>query len=155
MQTRFGFDVSVEWTGARGVGTVGHRSFDRDHVIRVDGLPDISASADRAFRGDPSRHNPEQLLLAALAGCHMMSYLFHAAGSEVTVVAYEDAASAELVLEGSAGRIVGATLRPRVTIAAGDPETAQRLHEAAHRDCFIANSVAFDIVLEPTLEVRS
>lgn len=150
VQTQFDFEVAVTWTGSRGVGTVGHRDYDRDHIIAVDGLPDIAASADRAFRGDASRHNPEQLLLAALSGCHMMSLLFQAAAAGVVVVDYEDSASAVLKLEGTAGRIVSATLRPLVTIASADLDLAQGLHEAAHRDCFIANSVSFPVTIEPT-----
>lgn len=144
------FVVAVEWTGSRGVGTTGYRDFDRDHVIRIDGLPEIAASADKAFRGNAARHNPEQLLLAALGGCHMMSYLFHAVGNGLTVIAYTDGATAILTREGTGGRITSATLRPRVVLAAGDVETAERIHADAHRDCFIANSVAFPISIEPT-----
>ena len=149
------FAVAVEWTGSRGVGTTGYRDFDRDHVVRVRGLPDILASADKAFRGDASRHNPEQLLLAALSGCHMMSYLFHAVSNGLTVTDYADEATAVLTRDGTSGSITSATLRPRVVLGAGDPEAALRIHDDAHRDCFIANSVAFAIAIEPTLSTRA
>ncbi|HIY66726.1 MAG TPA: OsmC family protein [Candidatus Agrococcus pullicola] len=151
MLTQHDFAVAVEWTGDRGTGTTGYRDFDRGHVIRVDGLPEIQASADRAFHGDASKHNPEQLLLAALSGCHMMSYLFHAVRAGIVVTGYEDDASAVLAREGTGGKLVGATLRPRVRLSAGDDATALRIHDDAHRDCFIANSIAFPVTIEPTV----
>lgn len=152
MLNELSFAVTIEWTGSRGVGTTGYRDFDRAHTVRVAGLPDILASADKVFRGDASRHNPEQLLLAALSGCHMMSYFFHAVGAGLTVVEYTDDATAVLTREGTGGRITGATLRPRVVLSAGDALAAERIHADAHRDCFIANSVAFPVAIEPTVE---
>ncbi|WP_293695356.1 OsmC family protein [uncultured Agrococcus sp.] len=151
MLTQHDFAVTVEWTGSRGLGTTGYRDFDREHMIRVDGLPTISASADRAFHGDASKHNPEQLLLAALSGCHMMSYLFHAVRNGFVVTGYEDDASAVLKREGTGGKLVSATLRPHVRLATGDEATAMRVHDDAHRDCFIANSIAFPVSIEPTV----
>ena len=118
--------------------------------------PDLLASADPHFRGDGTRWNPEELLLAALAECHLLSYLHAAVSTGVIVVDYSDEASAAMTTQGNSGRITSATLRPRVTVA--DPamvDAARAAHALAHQWCFIANSVAFEVHLEPeTLVAR-
>ena len=73
------YALQVEWTGNRGSGTSDYKSYGRDHLVRANGNPTIVGTSDRAFRGDPERWNPEQLLLAALSQCHMLSYLHEAA----------------------------------------------------------------------------
>ncbi len=152
MQIQHSYEVAVEWQGNRGTGTSDYRSYGREHLITAAGKPDISGSADRAFRGDTERWNPEELLLAALSQCHLLSYLHVAASHGIVVTAYSDAASG--VMEqtgGGGGHFVSATLRPVVTISAGDPELAQRLHQEANAQCFIAASVNFPVHHEPTL----
>lgn len=151
---RHAYAVEVEWTGAGAEGTSTYRSYTRDHVIRVDGLPDILGSADPTFRGDRTRHNPEQLLLASLAQCHMLSYLHQAASRGIVVTAYRDAASGTMVTEGTGGRFTQAVLRPVVTITdASQAADALDAHAQANRDCFIASSVAFPVLHEPAIVV--
>ena len=74
------YRVGVEWTGNRGSGTDGYRNYARDHVIRIAGKPDLAGSSDPAFRGDVTRHNPEDMLGAALATGHMVAYPHPATG---------------------------------------------------------------------------
>lgn len=145
------YRVSVEWTGNRGEGTAGYRSYGREHVVRCEHGLTLEGSADRSFHGDAGRWNPEELLLAALSQCHMLSYLHAAAASGIVVVSYQDDAEAVLQQQGSGGRFAGAVLRPRVTIASGEPALAAALHERAAADCFIAASVNFPIRHEPTV----
>jgi organic hydroperoxide reductase OsmC/OhrA len=143
----------VQWTGNRGAGTSGFRAYGRDTVITAEGLPGILASADKPFHGDADRWNPELLLLAALAQCHLLSYLYVATQHGIVVESYEDAPTATLATspDGS-GRITGAILRPVVRISAGDPALAASLHAKAGELCFIAASVAFPIAHEPVIE---
>jgi len=149
------YRVDVEWTGNRGSGTSGYRDYGRDLVVRVEGKPALAGSADKTFRGDASRHNPEDLLMAALSACHMLSYLHMAAAAGVVVTAYVDAAEGTMVTEGDGGRFAEVVLRPQVTIgAASDPQAAEAAHEAAHRACFIANSVNFPVRCEPRTVVE-
>lgn len=154
MRSDHEYNIGVEWTGNRGSGTSGPRAFGRDALITAEGLPSIPASADRPFHGDADRWNPELLLLAALAQCHLLSYLYVATRAGVVVEAYTDAPSATLTTspDGS-GRITGAVLRPVVRISAGDAALAADLHTEAARLCFIAGSVAFPVEHEPTIEV--
>jgi len=149
---RHRYAVTVEWTGNRGEGTATYRSYSRDHAIAVAGKPAIAGSSDPVFRGDASRHNPEDFLVSALSACHMLSYLHLCAVSGIVVTAYEDHAAGDMreTADGG-GRFTGVVLRPRVTISAGDPGLARALHEKAHRLCFIASSVNFPVTCEPEI----
>ncbi|WP_159952925.1 OsmC family protein [Rhizobium sp. 18065] len=144
---RHEYKVTVTWQGNTGTGTSGYRDYGRDHVISVDGKPDILASSDVAFRGDPARWNPEDLFLASLSACHKLWYLHFCAVSGVVVTHYEDHAEGvmEIDVEGT-GRFTDVLLKPRVTIKAGTyPDIAAELHAEAHEKCFIANSVNFPV----------
>jgi organic hydroperoxide reductase OsmC/OhrA len=146
------YEVAVTWTGDRGTGTSGYRDYGRDHDVETDGRPGIAGSADPAFRGDKARWNPELLLVAALAECHMLAYLHHCAVAGVVVTGYADKAVGSMAQEGNGGRFTEVVLRPEVTVASPDMvDAAVRLHEDAHRDCFIASSVNFPVRREPTV----
>ncbi len=147
------YTVKVTWTGNRGAGTSGYREYDRDHVISAEGKPDIVGSSDPAFRGDPKRWNPEELLLASISACHKLWYLHFCAVSGVVVSDYVDEPEATMVLKkDGAGNFTEAVLKPVVTLAKGDPQTAQELHAEAHDKCFIAASVNFPIRVEPIIK---
>ncbi len=149
------YRVDLEWTGNRGSGTDGYRNYSRDHVIRIDGKPPIDGSSDPTFRGDATRYNPEDMLVAALSTCHMLSYLHMATVAGVVVTAYTDAAEGTMATEGDGGRFVEVVLHPVVTIsAASDPARAEAAHETAHHACFIANSVNFPVRCEPRIVVE-
>lgn len=153
----FNYEARIVWTGNQGAGTSGYRDYSRDHDIIIDGRPVIAGSAEPAFRGDPSRHNPEGMLLASLSSCHMLWYLHLCAVAGVVVTAYEDEPNAVMALDaGGGGRFTSAMLRPKVTIAsAGDRTKAEGLHKAAHEKCFIANSVNFPVACEPQTVVAA
>ncbi|WP_308159236.1 OsmC family protein [Curtobacterium sp. ISL-83] len=155
--TDHSYEVSVHWTGDRGTGTSGYRDYGRDHVVHAAGKTDIPGSADPTFRGDRDRWNPEELVVAALAQCHMLSYLHVAVQQGFTVVDYQDRATASLDLhrDGS-GELTVATLHPVVTILEADRVAdAEAAHGEANRLCFIARSVAFPVHHEATIRVRS
>lgn len=154
-EQRHHYAATVTWTGNPGPGTTGHGAYRPDHAIAIAGKPDLAGSADPAFRGDPARHNPEDLFLASLAVCHMLWYLHLAAAAGLAVVAYSDRAEAVMVEAGAdGGRFERVVLNPRVTIAAGgDVAIARRLHDDAHRRCFIANSVRVPIAHRAEIRV--
>jgi organic hydroperoxide reductase OsmC/OhrA len=144
------YRVRVRWTGDLGEGTRDYRGYSRDYAIEVDGKPTVLGSSGMSPRSDPTRHNPDELLVAALSSCHMLWYLHLCSQAGVVVTGYSDQAVGQLEIErGGAGRFTEATLHPRVVIRSGDLETARRLHEEAHRKCFIANSVNFPVRYEP------
>ena len=144
------YTVALEWNGNTGAGTASYAGYTRDHVLRAPGKPDLAGSSDPHFRGDAARWNPEELLVAALSACHQLWYLHLAAEAGIVVTAYRDAAEGEMTIErDGGGRFVAVTLRPEVTIAAGDAARAHALHAGAARLCFIARSVAFPVRHEP------
>lgn len=148
------YRVTARWTGNRGGGTTGYRDYDRLVTISADGKPDLAASADRSFRGDPQRWNPEDLLLAALSECHLLSYLHSAVTRDVVVVDYVDETTGVMRVVGNGGHFVEVTLHPVVTVAnSAMVEAALAAHHDAHEWCFIANSVNFPVRVEPVIVV--
>lgn len=144
----------LEWTGNTGTGTSSYDSYSRQYMVQIDGKSMLHGTADKAFRGDPALHDPEDHFLAAISGCHMLSYLALASLKGVVVTAYQDAASGVLEVERGSGQFTSVTLRPVVTIAAGsDRDQALALHDTAHDQCFIANSCSVPIRHEPTIVV--
>ena len=148
------YNVDVDWLGNRGEGTSGYRSYGRDVAVRAEGKPELAGSADVPFRGSADRWNPEELLLAALAQCHLLSYLHSAVRHGIVVVDYADSASGVMEQVGDGGRFTSVTLHPRVTITdPGQVELAQRIHVEASANCFIAASVGFPVLHEPVVTV--
>jgi len=150
-----GYEVQVSWTGNQGTGTSSYRAYSRAHVITADGKPPIEGSSDPSFRGDSSRWNPEELLLASLSACHKLWYLGLCAEAGIVVLAYEDRAQGTMVEQGDgAGQFTSVVLRPKVTLAPGsDLAQAQALHHTAHKKCFIARSVNFPVSHEPDISL--
>ncbi|MFD4840520.1 OsmC family protein [Achromobacter sp. NPDC058515] len=147
------YTVTVDWTGNTGAGTSSYAAYSRDHLIQAAGKPDVPGSSDPAFRGDPARWNPEDMLVASLSACHKLWYLHLCAAEGVTVEAYRDEAQGVMVEDRErGGAFAQVTLRPQVTIrAGGDAALATALHERAHHFCFIANSVNFPVRCEPSI----
>ena len=148
------YTATLVWTGAAGGPAEDYETYNRASETRTEGKPAIPTSADPAFRGDAARWNPEDMLVGALANCHMLWYLHLATVKGVVVTAYEDAAEGTMLEEPRNGRFTGVTLHPRVTITPdSDPALAEKLHERAHTECFIANSMNFPVTCEPEIVV--
>lgn len=152
--TEHHYALAVEWTGDRGTGTSGYRDYDRAITVRAAGKPDLLASADRTFHGDAARWNPEEMLVAALSTCHLLSYLHVASREGVVVTGYSDEPTGLMVTDGIGGRFAEVLLRPVVTVAAeAMVDRARAAHRAASEACFIAASVNFPVRHEPTVLV--
>lgn len=148
------YEAQIVWTGSRGVGTATYTSYARDHEIKVSGKPALPGSSDPNFRGDPSRYNPEELLVSSLSACHMLWYLHLCAVKHIVVMAYEDMATGTMTESPDGGGVFEeVTLHPVVTItSSSDENLARDLHREAHRLCFIANSVRFPVRHEPLIK---
>ena len=137
----------------RGIAGAINRDYDRASTIGIEGKPDLLASSDKPFRGDPTRWNPEDLLLAALSECHLLSFLHVAVTHGVVVTGYTDTPQGWLEQEGIGGRFTRVLLRPRVTLAdPGQAHLLPQLHAEAGQACFIAASVNFPVEVEPAVE---
>lgn len=148
------YKVGIEWTGNRGTGTSGYRDYGRQLLIHAAHKESLEGSADQTFHGDAGRWNPEELLVTALAQCHMLSYLHMAVAAGVVVVAYSDQAVGTMHQEGLGGEFTDVLLRPQVTVAESSMvESARAAHAEASRHCFIARSVNFPVRHEPEIIV--
>ena len=141
--------VQLSWE--RGGSEFRYETYPRDHRWRFAGGVEVPASAAPDFRGDPKRVDPEAAFVAALSSCHMLSFLAIASRKRMVVDSYEDDAIGYLQ-KNEAGKlaITRVVLRPRVAFAgaAPAPDAVTDLHERAHRECFIANSVRTDVSVE-------
>ena len=151
------YSIRTTWTGNDGEGTATYRSYRRDHEITGPGKSQpIPGSSVPMFRGDGSRYNPEDLLVASLSACHMLWVLHLCADAGITVVDYTD--NAEGVMRENAdgsGEFVDVVLNPVVTITdEARTAEAEALHERAHQLCFIANSVKFPVTARPRIDIR-
>jgi organic hydroperoxide reductase OsmC/OhrA len=148
------YNLTVDWTGNRGVGTKDYTAYGRDFEISIAGKPTWKCSSDPAFRGDAEKYNPEEMLVASLSSCHMLWYLHLCADHKIVVEAYRDS-PAGVMTENSngGGRFIEVVLRPEVTVFGRNEQLACDLHRLAHEKCFIANSVNFPVRVEPKIIV--
>ena len=148
------YRVDVEWTGNDGQGAKTYTGYRRDHVIRAEGNPDIAGSSDPNFRGDPARWNPEELFVASLSACHKLWVLHLCSVAGCVVQEYVDRAEGVMEETGDgSGRFISVTLRPEITLSAGDPSKLDAIHHEAHDKCFIANSVNFPVTVQGSVRV--
>jgi len=147
------YQITTYWDSKTSGLTSDYRSYSRNHKISVVGKPVIWASSDPAFRGDKSKHNPEELFLASLSSCHMLWYLHLCSNEQITVIEYIDQATGTMVEDDSGrGRFSEVILNPIVTITESDKrDLALKLHHEANIRCFIANSCNFSITHNPKI----
>jgi organic hydroperoxide reductase OsmC/OhrA len=151
------FASSIVWTGNRGEGTRTYKGYDRTWDIALPGKDIIHCSNDPLLGGDPTKMNPEDLLISALSACHMLWYLHLASNAGIVVTSYrDDPVGQGETLPNGAGRFLSAVLRPKISVQEGvDLEFAVELHHQVHDFCFIARSVNFPVSYEPTFNVTT
>lgn len=140
-----GFNITVDWQAS----PAQEGEFCRDHSITFGSGQTIQASSAPDYKGNEHYVNPEESLLASLSSCHMLTFLAIAHLKRLPVLSYIDAATAELG-KNEAGKlaITRIVLNPKIIFAEGvevSQETLEKMHEKAHINCFIANSLATDI----------
>lgn len=150
-ERRHEYATTVTWSRSEGSSTKTYAGYSREHTIGFANKEIVlRTSADRAFRGNPALVNPEELLLAALSSCHLLSYLAYCSLAGIEIVSYLDCAHGVMSETGGAGRFVSVTLEPQVVVTRfEDLERAAALHREAHEACFIANSMNFPVVHHP------
>ena len=146
------YQLSIKWTGNKGSGTSDYRSYERSHIITGKQKPEILASSDSSFRGDKTRFNPEELLVASLSSCHMLWFLHLCADNGIVVVDYTDHPTGIMTeTENGGGVFKEVTLKPIVTVKDKSMlDSLEELHQQSHALCFIANSVNFTVKHQPT-----
>ena len=149
------YKLTVKWTGNNGPGTFDYRAYERSHTIIVENKLDIPGSSDPSFRGDKTKHNPEELLVAALSSCHMLSYLHLCAVAGVVVMDYIDYTTGTMIeTPDGGGHFTEVTLNPIVTVTDESMVSkANELHKKAGELCFIASSCNFPVQHHSTIKV--
>ncbi|MBL8524035.1 MAG: OsmC family protein [Betaproteobacteria bacterium] len=150
------FEARLKWPASADQPKPPEAVFSRNNVMYSTGKHEVAGSAPAVYGGDSTRYNPEELLLMSLSECHMLTYLAVAAKKRMTVIAYEDRATGVLGIgaHGNAGKMSmqEVVLRPKVTVAKGtDLNDAMAIHDKAHANCFMANSVNFPVRHEPEI----
>ena len=152
MSEQHNYKLTVKWTGNKGTGTSNYKEYERSHSILVDDKVEILGSSDPAFRGDKTKHNPEDLLVASVSACHMLWYLHLCAVAGVIVIAYIDNSTGIMIeTANGGGKFTEVTLNPTVTITdISMTQKANELHKKANELCFVANSLNFPVYHKPT-----
>lgn len=150
------YKTTIQWTGNKGTGTNGYRNYERSHTISVENKAIIEGSSDPAFRGDKTKYNPEEMLLASLSSCHMLWYLHFCSEEGIIVTDYKDHATGIMMeTANGSGQFTEVTLYPEVIVTDESMiEKANNLHHKANEFCFIANSVNFPVKHNPTVSVK-
>lgn len=148
------YTAIIDWALKPGEDFVSGR-YSRGHTIAFDGGITIPASSSPSVVPLPwsvaEAVDPEEMLVAALSNCHMLTFLHKAREAGFVVTAYRDVAEG-VMRKTAEGRIAvtKVTLRPDIAFDGAAPDAArlEALHHAAHEDCFIANSVKTEVVVE-------
>ncbi len=131
--------------------------FSREHTWTFDGGATIPASSSPAVvpapYSNPANVDPEEAFVASLSSCHMLTFVYLAGRQGFQIDSYEDEAVGSVTPnERRIPWVSKVTLQPRVVYGGAKRPTAEeqdRLHHAAHEQCFIANSVKTEILVKP------
>lgn len=150
------YKTTIQWTGNKGTGTSGYRDYERSHTISVENKTTIDGSSDPAFRGDKTKHNPEEMFLSSLSSCHMLWYLHFCSEAGIIVTDYQDEATGIMAeTPNGSGHFTEVTLHPTIYVMDDSMiEKAKELHHKASEFCFIANSVNFPVKHIPIVLVK-
>jgi len=141
-------EITLNWT--KGDAPFTYDAYPRNHQIIFKKDEAVTFSSAAAYKGDPSKGDPEDLLVAALSSCHMLTFLAIAAKKKFTVLSYEDEAVGFMEKEGGKLWVTRTILRPKILFeTAPDAATLAEMHHMAHEQCFIANSVKTEVTVEP------
>ena len=145
------FITSLKW--ARNNSDFLPKTYDRTHTVRMSGGFTYQASAAPEFNGKADLANPEETLLAALASCHMLTFLAIAANSKFVVDSYDDTAVAKLEKNTNGTLCIQRILlQPKVSFSGSklpNAEELAHLHDKAHANCIIANSISATVLVQP------
>lgn len=155
MNNEHTYKATILWTGNKGTGTSDYTSYGREFTLQIANKPDLFCSADVPFRGDKTKHNPEDFFLASLSSCHMLWYFHLCANAGIQVIEYQDEPTGKMIQDPNGGRFTSVILRPKVVITdASQIDLANSIHHEANKYCFIANSCNFPVTHQPVCSVK-
>lgn len=128
-----------------------YEHFDRSHEWTFAGGEVVQASSSPEYHGAHTKVNPDDAVVAAVSSCHMLTFLSIAAKQRLRVLSYVDRPLG--IVEKNAEQrmaITRITLRPRVVFEQDvDDDAMRKLHDSAHRNCFVSNSLRSEVRIEP------
>ncbi len=144
-------EITLTWK--RGDLPFDYQKYPRDHTWKFDGGHEMQASAAPAYLGNPKHVNPEEAFVASLSSCHMLTFLAIACKQKFVLDEYVDEAVGHMEknAEGKMA-ITRVTLKPKIKFLGEkqpSKEELDKMHHAAHENCFIASSVKTEITVEP------
>jgi peroxiredoxin-like protein len=152
MSQQHTFEGTLHWSGGSRTDEQGRLKLARAFVVRFRDKPPIEGSSPGVFSGDDTRHNPETLMVASLMSCHHLTYVAVCERAGIELLEYVDSATGTLAIKDGKMRMVEVVLWPQVRVAnAAQLEQARELHAKAHANCFMSNSVNFEVRVEPTV----
>jgi organic hydroperoxide reductase OsmC/OhrA len=150
------FEGRLAWTGGASTTADGKLKLDRAFRLDFDGKAAVEGSSPSVFSGDDGKHNPETLMVASLMSCHHLTYVALAERAGIGIATYHDHAAGTLAIKDGKMRMVQVLLRPQVTITdAAQLDRATALHAKAHENCFMSNSVNFEVVVQPDVKLAA
>ena len=145
----------IEWN--RTSDDFAYATYNREHTWKFEGGESVRASAAPSYQGDPSCVDPEEAFVASLSSCHMLTFLALCTKKKLTVDSYTDEAIGYMAkTDDSRLAITKVVLRPSIKFGgdgAPDQGVLDDLHHEAHKQCFIANSVKTEVVVEARAKV--
>jgi organic hydroperoxide reductase OsmC/OhrA len=146
------YRAKIDWALEDGADFVagrysrGHQVSFAQHVMPATSSPHVVGKW-----AVPGAVDPEEMLVASISSCHMLTFLHMARLEGFSITRYIDAAEGVMTKnEAGVPWVSKVTLRPQITYAGKRPTEAEaaHLHHRAHEECFIANSVKTEIVVE-------
>lgn len=148
------FHARLEWVEGEEGTTLDYEAYRRTHIVKFPGKPSIALSAAPHYHGDPEQVHAEELLTASLASSQMLTYLALATRAGIRILAYTDEAEGVVSEENKVVSMRRIYLRPKILVVAGaDREKGLALVQKAHAQCFIANSIHAEVIIQPEIIV--
>jgi len=147
------YHIRTVWTGKSTGGNSDVKTYNRGHHIYNFGKPDLELTTDNKLVGEPHKLNPEDLLVSSISSCHMLSYLYICSINNIVILDYTDNATGEMEENSNGGgKFNYVTLNPTILVQNETMiEGAFEMHHEAHRICYIANSVNFEVHIKPII----
>ena len=141
--------VTLKWE--RGGAEFSYQKYPRDHTWIFDGGHTMTATAARLISVVRRMSIPEEAFVASFSSCHMLTFLAIACKQKFVLDSYQDEAVGHMEknAEGKMA-ITRVELRPKITWGGDRTPSAEQLdkmHHAAHENCFVANSVKTDVTV--------
>lgn len=141
------FEIRLRWRKTHPTERELGGDYSHESILTADKHAALVASAAEGFGGDTRLWNPEELLMAAIAQCHMLSFLYAAHRAGIEIVDYVDETRGTMAYQGGSGAMTSVTLRPTIETHAS-PEDVDRLHDEAKGMCVMRASVNFPIHID-------